>query len=379
MPFTVKDFRDLIRILEKHPEWQVELRRLILTEELLALPGLIRELADVQRQIVEQLLALGRQVLALAEAQRRTEERVTALEEQVRALAEAQRRTEEQVLALAEAQRRTEERVTALEEQVRALAEAQRRTEEQVLALAEAQRRTEERVTALEEQVRALAEAQRRTEEQVLALAEAQRRTEERVTALEEQVRALAEAQRRTEEQIRALAEAQQRAEEQIRALAEAQQHTEERIKTLTDKLGDVQGQVLEWHYREHAPAYFDDLLRRIHVISTQELATLLDEPLSKGVISRAERKDVLMSDVVLRGRRWTDDMEAYLIAEISVGIGEDDVERAVRRAEPLQRALERPVIAAVAGRGITPQASALARERGVWRILDGTPIAPEE
>lgn len=274
MPFTVKDFRDLIRILEKHPEWQVELRRLILTEELLALPGLIRELADVQRQIVEQLLALGRQVLALAEAQRRTEERVTALEEQVRALAEAQRRTEEQ---------------------------------------------------------------------------------------------------------IRALAEAQQRAEEQIRALAEAQQHTEERIKTLTDKLGDVQGQVLEWHYREHAPAYFDDLLRRIHVISTQELATLLDEPLSKGVISRAERKDVLMSDVVLRGRRWTDDMEAYLIAEISVGIGEDDVERAVRRAEPLQRALERPVIAAVAGRGITPQASALARERGVWRILDGTPIAPEE
>ena len=309
MPFTVKDFRDLIRILEKHPEWQVELRRLILTEELLALPGLIRELADVQRQIVEQLLALGRQVLALAEAQRRTEERVTALEEQVRALAEAQRRTEEQVLALAEAQRRTEERVTALEEQVRALAEAQRRTEEQ----------------------------------------------------------------------IRALAEAQQRAEEQIRALAEAQRHTEERIKMLTDKLGDVQGQVLEWHYREHAPAYFDDLLRRIHVISTQELATLLDEPLSKGVISRAERKDVLMSDVVLRGRRWTDDMEAYLIAEISVGIGEDDVERAVRRAELLQRALERPVIAAVAGRGITPQASALARERGVWRILDGTPIAPEE
>ncbi len=81
----------------------------------------------------------------------------------------------------------------------------------------------------------------------------------------------------------------------------------------------------------------------------------------------------------VLRGRRWTDDAEAYLIAEVSVGIGEDDVERAVRRAELLHRAIERPVIAAVAGRGITPQASALAREYGVWRILDGTPIAPDE
>ncbi len=48
MPFTVKDFRDLIRILEKHPEWQAELRRLILTDELLALPELIRELVNIQ-------------------------------------------------------------------------------------------------------------------------------------------------------------------------------------------------------------------------------------------------------------------------------------------------------------------------------------------
>ncbi|MDW8257402.1 MAG: hypothetical protein RML85_10305 [Acidobacteriota bacterium] len=365
MPFTVKDFRDLVRILEKHPEWQAELRRLILTEELLALPGLVRELADAQRQVVEQLLILGQQVRALAEIQQRTEERISALEEQVRALAEAQRRTEE--------------RVSTLEEQVRALAEAQRRTEEQVHALAEAQRRTEERVSALEEQVRALAEAQRRTEEQVHALAEAQRRTEERVSALEEQVRALAEAQRRTEEQIRALAEAQQRAEEQIRALAEAQRHADERIKLLTDRMADVQGRVLEWRYREHAHAYFDDLLRRIHVLSTQELANLLDEPMARGALSRAERKEILMSDIVLRGRRWADDAEAFLIAEISVGIGEDDVERATRRAELLRRALERPVIAVVAGRGITPQASALARERGVWRILDGTPIAPHE
>ncbi|MCS6817089.1 MAG: hypothetical protein N2443_06310 [Blastocatellia bacterium] len=330
MPFTVKDFRDLVRILEKHPEWQAELRRLILTEELLALPGLVRELADAQRQVVEQLLILGQQVRALAEIQQRTEERISALEEQVRALAEAQRRTEE-------------------------------------------------RVSTLEEQVRALAEAQRRTEEQVHALAEAQRRTEERVSALEEQVRALAEAQRRTEEQIRALAEAQQRAEEQIRALAEAQRHADERIKLLTDRMADVQGRVLEWRYREHAHAYFDDLLRRIHVLSTQELANLLDEPMARGALSRAERKEILMSDIVLRGRRWADDAEAFLIAEISVGIGEDDVERATRRAELLRRALERPVIAVVAGRGITPQASALARERGVWRILDGTPIAPHE
>ena len=38
MAFTVRDFRDLVELLEQHPEWRAELRRLVLTEELLALP-----------------------------------------------------------------------------------------------------------------------------------------------------------------------------------------------------------------------------------------------------------------------------------------------------------------------------------------------------
>ncbi|RMF83078.1 MAG: hypothetical protein D6736_22150 [Nitrospinota bacterium] len=38
MPFTVEDFRDLLRLLEQHPEWRSELRRWVLSEELLSLP-----------------------------------------------------------------------------------------------------------------------------------------------------------------------------------------------------------------------------------------------------------------------------------------------------------------------------------------------------
>ena len=38
MPFTIDDFCDLVRILEEKPEWRAELRRLILTDELPALP-----------------------------------------------------------------------------------------------------------------------------------------------------------------------------------------------------------------------------------------------------------------------------------------------------------------------------------------------------
>ena len=38
MAFTVQDFHDLIALVTQHPEWRAELRRLVLTEELLALP-----------------------------------------------------------------------------------------------------------------------------------------------------------------------------------------------------------------------------------------------------------------------------------------------------------------------------------------------------
>ncbi len=38
MPFTVDEFRDLIRLLEERPEWRAELRHLLLTDELLSMP-----------------------------------------------------------------------------------------------------------------------------------------------------------------------------------------------------------------------------------------------------------------------------------------------------------------------------------------------------
>jgi hypothetical protein len=83
MGFDVKDYLDLVRLLQEHPEWRAELRRLLLTDELLALPELVRELADVQRRTEERLLILTERIDALAEAQRRTEERVGGLEDRV--------------------------------------------------------------------------------------------------------------------------------------------------------------------------------------------------------------------------------------------------------------------------------------------------------
>ncbi len=95
MASTVRDLQDLIVLLEEHPEWRAQMRRLVLTDDVLALPSIVEEIAA-----------------------------------EVRALAEAQRRTEERLEALAEAQRRTEERMGELAAAIHTLVETQKRTEE---------------------------------------------------------------------------------------------------------------------------------------------------------------------------------------------------------------------------------------------------------
>ena len=67
MPFTVEEFRDLVRILEEKPEWRAELRRLILTEELLSLPEQVAALrAETERRFQEMAAEISRLSAAVA-------------------------------------------------------------------------------------------------------------------------------------------------------------------------------------------------------------------------------------------------------------------------------------------------------------------------
>lgn len=100
MAFTVKDVRDLTQLLGTHPEWLAEVRRLVLTDELLTLPGLVRALAEAQVRTEQRLERLEVVVADLAEAQKRTELQLTEL-------AVAQKRTEKALAALTDAQKRT--------------------------------------------------------------------------------------------------------------------------------------------------------------------------------------------------------------------------------------------------------------------------------
>jgi hypothetical protein len=99
MPFSVEEFHDLIRLLQERPEWRADLRRLVLTDELLALPELVRELVQAQQrtevrvgQLAEPLESLmtetERRLQELATAQLTLTRRVDDLREAVQTLAE---------------------------------------------------------------------------------------------------------------------------------------------------------------------------------------------------------------------------------------------------------------------------------------------------
>ena len=107
MTFTVHDYHEVVRLLREHPELRVELRHLLLPDDLLDLPAVMRELAMAQQRTEEQLAQLTARVDSLAAAQQRTEERLEQL-------AAAQQRTEERLEQLVAAQQRTEEQLEQL-------------------------------------------------------------------------------------------------------------------------------------------------------------------------------------------------------------------------------------------------------------------------
>jgi hypothetical protein len=68
MSFTVSDFNDFKQLLALHPEWQAELRRMIVGNDLEALPSLIRDLIESHQRAEQRLTRLEETQQRLSEA-----------------------------------------------------------------------------------------------------------------------------------------------------------------------------------------------------------------------------------------------------------------------------------------------------------------------
>jgi len=238
-----------------------------------------------------------------------------------------------------------------------------------VAELAQAQKRAEERLGRLEIAVEELARAQKRTEERVEELAQAQKRAEERLGRLEIAVEELAQAQKRTEERIEELAQAQKRTEERVEELAQAQKRTEEMMQKLVIRVGKNTGKLLELDYRDKAYAYFGSLLRKVKVVSLQDLEPALEEHLTEAEFNALLPLDLLIEGQV-RNSAVPDD-RVYVAVEVSAVVDENDVKRAQERAALLRRAGFR-VVPAVAGEDVTEDAIRAAQAAAVLLVQDG-------
>ena len=188
--------------------------------------------------------------------------------------------------------------------------------------------------------------------------------------ALPQTMHELAEAQRRTEERVGQLAAHMDEFARRMDQLIEVQTRTGSDVERL-------KGSDLERRYRERAHAYFSRLLRRIHVLSGDELMALLEEAVTRKQLSEDDADDILQADVVIRGRRREDGTEVYGVVEVSWGVGLSDVQRAARRATLLART-GMPALPVVAGFWLTPEAQEPARAFKVWQVTNGHVIAPE-
>jgi chaperonin cofactor prefoldin len=283
--FTVEDFHDLIELLAQHPEWRAELRRHVLSDELLELPALVRQ---------------------LVEAYARAEVRFVQVEE----------------------------RLTHVEE----------------------------RLDRLEASVQALVEAQIRAEARFAQV-------EERLDRLEASIQTLVEVQIRAEARL-------DRLETSVQALIESQGRAETMLGRFQDRLGDIDGRVLEADFARRGPSVLSSIARRLRVIEPGSLADLLDDAVDDGQLTGAERETILLTDVVLSGRSRNGDDPIYLLVEVSGRIDVHDVERAVERASLLGK-LGRPVVPVVAGRRIDADVAEAATDQGVWYALGGRVTAP--
>jgi hypothetical protein len=198
---------------------------------------------------------------------------------------------------------------------------------------------------ALEE----LAEAQRQTEETLERVTERMERgfaeaTAQRAEAAADRKRIWENIERLTERMERGFAEAAaQRAEaaaDRQRIWETMQQGFAEAAadrQEMRQDIGGLKGLTKEWFYRDRVAAIFGRLLTAGRD-ATQEVIRHLRAAQQASRVSAEEYQGVLNADLLWSGELWETGEEVVLVLEASWKVHENDVERAVQRAEILRR-----------------------------------------
>jgi hypothetical protein len=160
----------------------------------------------------------------------------------------------------------------------------------------------------------------------------------------------------------------------QVSRLTEQMVTLTEVVQRVSVDVGRLKGDGLEVRYTLRGIPLVTRVLRRPHPLSQGELDALLEEAESRGLISSTDSEEIVLADLVIRGKQKGTDV--YLVTEVSWGVGTDDVQRAAKRASLLAKT-GIPTIPAVAGEWVTPDAQQLAPGLGVWQFTPSRVVSP--
>ena len=100
-------------------------------------------------------------------------------------------------------------------------------------------------------------------------------------------------------------------------------------------------------------------------------LEELLEQAEDQQLITKEQNLDLQRLDLVFTGRQQDRTGETTVAAEISITIGNNDIERAARRAQALNQALNQEVIPVVIGAHIDEERRQMAQEQAVSIMLE--------
>ncbi len=322
------------KILQRLPEeW-----RLPVLEALEALKEELQEQFAIRREDVRAFIETQKRFEARLEAH---DNRLTRLEQTVAGLVETTAR-------LVEEQKEHNRRLERLEEITARLVQVQEEHNERLTRL-------EETVAQLVETTRQLVKVQEEHNRRLEGLEEAQREHNRRLERLEE-------AQREHNRRLEGLEEAQREHNRRLKRLEEVQnEHTAE-LKQIRDKLGSLEGIVLEDHYRRRAHSFFGRWLRNVRVVEWSKLEGQLRASLTPDEYGKVADLDAIIQGI------WQDTgKEIWIALEVSATVDRTDVERAHERAALLRKA-GWPAVPVAAGRATTQ--GALREAEGLKVVL---------
>jgi len=144
-----------------------------------------------------------------------------------------------------------------------------------------------------------------------------------------------------------------ERVEERLDRLEKDVEQLKKDVAQLKIDVAELKGDNFERRIRERAHAYFGRFFLRVKVIPGEVWLEVLDEAVSKGIITWEERDYALDLDVLIRCRKKDEPRELLLVVEASVSAYETDAERAMKRAEIFSKVFQMETIPVVIAKEI--------------------------